>query len=79
MALITMEAGRDNARVRIASHEVELPAAAFQWTRRTSASALFKVGDVIEVEVRELDGNVPTLLALEQSPLVEGALLASES
>jgi penicillin-binding protein 1A len=70
---------RDNARVRIASHEVELPAAAFQWTRRTSASALFEVGDVIEVEVRELDGNVPTLLGLEQSPLVEGALLAIDN
>jgi len=70
---------RDNARVRIASHEVELPASAFQWTRRTSASALFKVGDVIEVEVRELDGNVPTILGLEQSPLVEGALLAIDN
>ena len=41
--------------------------------------SLFKVGDLIEVEVRELDGNVPTMLALEQSPLVEGALLAIDN
>ena len=34
---------KGNARVRIASHEVELPPSAFQWTRRTSPSTLFKV------------------------------------
>ena len=70
---------RGNARVRIASHEVELPPSAFQWTRRTSAAALFKVGDLIEVEVRGLDGNVPSMLALEQSPLLEGAVLAIDN
>jgi penicillin-binding protein 1A len=70
---------RGNARVRIASHEIDLPPSAFQWTRRTSPAALFKVGDLIEVEVRELDGNVPAKLALEQSPLVEGALLAIDN
>jgi penicillin-binding protein 1A len=70
---------RANARVRIGSDEVDLPAAAFQWTRRASSSNLFKVGDLIEVEVRELDGDAPTTLALEQSPLVEGALLAIDN
>ena len=70
---------KGNARVRIATHEVELPPSAFQWTRRTSPATLFKVGDVIEVEVRELDGNVPTALALEQPPLVEGAVLAIDN
>ena len=70
---------KGNARVRIATHEVELPPSAFAWTRRTSPATLFKVGDVIEVEVRELDGNVPTALALEQPPLVEGALLAIDN
>jgi penicillin-binding protein 1A len=70
---------RANARVRIGTHEIDLPAAAFQWTRRTSSSGLFKAGDLIEVEVRELDGDTPTTLALEQSPLVEGALLAIDN
>ena len=70
---------KGNARVRIATHEVELPPSAFQWTRRTSPATLFTVGDVIEVEVRKLDGNVPTALALEQPPLVEGAVLAIDN
>jgi penicillin-binding protein 1A len=70
---------KGNARVRIASHEIELPPAAFQWTRRTSPSTIFTVGDVIEVEVRELEGNVPTVLGLEQQPLVQGAVLAIDN
>ena len=70
---------RGNARVRIGSQEVELPPSAFQWTRRTSPAALFKVGDLIEVEVRALDNHIPTTLALEQSPLVEGAVLAIDN
>ncbi|HET9568906.1 MAG TPA: PBP1A family penicillin-binding protein, partial [Vicinamibacterales bacterium] len=70
---------KGNTRVRIATHEMELPPSAFQWTRRTSPATLFTVGDVIEVEVRKLDGNVPTALALEQPPLVEGAVLAIDN
>jgi penicillin-binding protein 1A len=81
-AVVTFVPGpkdRANARVRIASHEVDLPPSAFQWTRRTSASSLFKVGDLIEVEVRDLEGIVPKSVALEQSPLVEGALVAIDN
>jgi penicillin-binding protein 1A len=70
---------RGNARVLIGNREVDLPPAAFQWTRRTTASALFKVGDLIEVEVRELDGDVPKTIALEQTPIVQGALLALDN
>jgi penicillin-binding protein 1A len=68
-----------SARVRIDEHDVELPRAAFAWTRRTSAAELFKVGDLIEVEVRALQGNRPSELMLEQAPLVEGALLAIDN
>ena len=70
---------KGNARVRIGSVEVDLPPSGFQWTRRTSPSTLFKVGDLIEVEVRKVAGSVPTELALEQSPLVEGAVLAIDN
>ena len=70
---------RGNARVLIGNREVELPPAAFQWTRRTTPATLFKVGDLIEVEVQELDGDAPTKVALEQSPLVEGALIALDN
>ncbi len=70
---------RGNARVLIGNREVDLPPAAFQWTRRTTPSSLFKVGDLIEVEVRELNGDAPTTIALEQTPLVQGALLALDN
>jgi penicillin-binding protein 1A len=70
---------RGNARVLIGNREVELPPAAYQWTRRTTPATLFKVGDLIEVEVQQLDGDAPTKVALEQTPLVEGALLALDN
>ncbi|HEY6362096.1 MAG TPA: PBP1A family penicillin-binding protein [Vicinamibacterales bacterium] len=74
--------GRGNtgsARIRIGAHQVELPRAGFAWTRRTSAAELFKVGDLIEVEVRTLETDVPETVFLEQPPSVEGALLAIDN
>jgi penicillin-binding protein 1A len=71
--------GTGGARVRIAEYDVELPRAAFAWTRRTAAADLFTVGDLIEVEVRALDGKRPSELRLEQPPAVEGALLALDN
>ena len=68
-----------NARVRIGEPRVELPPAAFAWTRKTSPPTLFKVGDLIEVEIGTLEGNVPHELALEQTPIVEGALVAIDN
>jgi penicillin-binding protein 1A len=67
------------ARVRIGTDEVDLPKAAYTWTRKTSAMDLFKVGDLIEVEVGSVDGGRPGALKLEQAPNVEGALLAIDN
>jgi penicillin-binding protein 1A len=67
------------ARIRIGAHELDLPASAFAWTRRTSAADLFKVGDLIEVEVRSASGGVPESVALEQAPILEGALVAIDN
>jgi penicillin-binding protein 1A len=81
-ALVTAVApkgGNGSARVRISTHEVELPKGAFAWTRKTSAADFLKVGDLIEVEVRAIQGGVPQTLALEQDPIVEGALLAIDN
>ena len=76
---VVMAVSPASARVRIAGHEVELPRAGFAWTRRTSATDLFKVGDLIEVEVRTLDGTAPATVFLEQPPAIEGALLAIDN
>ena len=77
-AVVTV-VGAAGARVKIGGDEVDLPPAAFAWTRRKASSDLFKVGDLIEVEVLKLDGNRPAQLALEQPPAVEGALLAIDN
>jgi penicillin-binding protein 1A len=71
--------GAGEARLRIGAHELTLPRAAFTWTRKTSAADLFTVGDLIEVEVKTLDGPAPATVSLEQPPSVEGALLAIDN
>lgn len=67
------------ARIRIGPRELELPPGAFAWTRRASASQLFKIGDLIEVEVKAIEAGVPRTVALEQPPAVEGGLLAIDN
>ena len=67
------------ASVRIGDMTLALPPSAFAWTRRASASALFEVGDLIEVEVRSLSGGAPDSVLLEQEPELEGALLAIDN
>ena len=76
---VSPKGGNGSARVRISAYEVELPKGAFTWTRKTSAADLLKVGDLVQVEVRAMQGGVPQTLALEQDPIVEGALLAIDN
>ena len=59
--------------------EVDLPRAAFAWTRKTNAADLFAVGDVIEVAIGAIDKGQYTQLTLEQAPIVEGALVAIDN
>ena len=50
------------------------------WTRRASTAELFKVGDLIQVEVKKIDeANEALTVSLEQTPIVEGALLAIDN
>lgn len=52
----------------------------FNKRRRLLAHELFKLGDVIQVRVMRVDGaNKAHLLALDQEPLVQGALLSMEA
>jgi penicillin-binding protein 1A len=76
---VTPKGGDGSARVRIGMHDVELPRSAFAWTRKTAAADFLNVGDLVEVEVRAIQGGVPQTIALEQDPLVEGALLAIDN
>jgi penicillin-binding protein 1A len=79
VAAVPARGAAGSARVRIGRHTVDLPASAFAWTRRASAADLFKPGDLIEVEVRQVRDGAPTALALEQAPELEGALVAIDN
>jgi penicillin-binding protein 1A len=77
-----VESGRDagTARVRIGAYHLSLLPRGFAWTRRTSASRLVEVGDLIEVRISTTsDDGLPTAVTLEQPPTVEGALLAIDN
>jgi penicillin-binding protein 1A len=68
------------ARLRIGPYRADLTRDGFEWTRRSSAEALFKPGDLIEVEIRKIDDETKSAaVGLEQTPLVEGALVAIEN
>jgi penicillin-binding protein 1A len=67
------------ARIRIGSHQLDLPPAGFAWTRRTAAADLFRAGDLIEVDVRTASDGAPLTVALEQAPILEGGLVAIDN
>ncbi len=77
--VIAVTAPAGAARVRVGTRELDLPRAAFAWTRRASAADLFSVGDVIEVEARTVSGGLPQTVALEQVPVVQGAIIAIDN
>jgi penicillin-binding protein 1A len=77
--VMSAPAGGAPARVRIGDRQLDLPRAAFSWTRKTAAADLFKPGDVIEVEVKTAQDGVPQTLTLEQEPVIQGALIAIDN
>ncbi len=67
------------ARLRIGRFQAELTREGL-WTGRSSIASLFKAGDVIEVAITELDDEEATAkVRLEQTPIVEGAIVAIEN
>jgi penicillin-binding protein 1A len=68
------------ARVRLGRYRADLNKEAYSWTRRASPADLFAVGDLIEVAVAKLDDAAGTAtVTLDQTPVVEGALVAIEN
>ena len=68
------------ARLRLGRYRALLAREGFAWTRRTTASSLFRPGDLIEVEIRSIDESAGTAtVTLEQTPIVEGALVAVDN
>ena len=68
------------ARLRIGPYHATLTREGSGWTGRASAASLFKVGDLIEVEITEIDEATRIVsVVLEQTPIVEGALVAIDN
>ena len=68
-----------SARIRIGDQAIDLRGDAIAWTRR-APPALFKVGDLIDVRVTKMGPSSRIdAVSLEQSPLVEGALVAIDN
>ena len=79
-AVVTGLGPNGSARLRVGPFGAELLKAGFQWTRRTSASELMKTGDLIDVEITGLDDADHTAaVRLEQTPLVDGSLVALDN
>jgi penicillin-binding protein 1A len=67
-----------NAKIRIGPYTLDFPPSSWSWSRR-SAADLFRVGDLIEVQVSDVRDGAPQKVALEQTPQLEGALVAIDN
>jgi len=77
---LVVSVSKPSARLRIGRYHADLAREGFAWTRRAAASDLFKAGDLIEVAITKLDeANAAVSVTLEQTPGVEGAVLAIEN
>ena len=79
----SLSAGRAaaaSARLRIGALHADLTREGFAWTHRASAMDLFKPGDLVQVQVNKIDDAAgAATVSLEQTPLVEGAILAIDN
>jgi penicillin-binding protein 1A len=76
---VIMNVSPASARARIGEQIVELRGDAIAWTRR-APPALFKIGDLVDVRIAQVDATAKiAAVSLEQSPLVEGALVAIDN
>jgi penicillin-binding protein 1A len=67
-----------SAKIRIGPYTLDFPPSSWPWSRR-SATDLFRVGDLIEVQVRNVRDGAPQTVTLEQAPQLEGALVAIDN
>jgi penicillin-binding protein 1A len=69
-----------HAALRIGTMRAELTRDSFQWTRRREAAQVVSVGDLVDVELLTVDAtNGTATVRLEQTPLLEGAVVAIEN
>ena len=69
--------GRFPTLVRVGTREVELARAGHAWAG--AAKDLFATGDVIDVGIGSVVDGVPAGVTLEQTPVIEGAVVALDN
>jgi penicillin-binding protein 1A len=68
------------ARLRVGPYHADLAKDGYAWTHKASAADLFQPGDLVEVAVAKIDDAALTAaVTLDQTPIVEGALIAIEN
>jgi penicillin-binding protein 1A len=74
------KAGASLARLRVGSFRADLTRVSIAWTSRSSAGDLVRKGDLVEVRVTAIDDTRRQLtVILDQTPIVEGAILAIDN
>jgi penicillin-binding protein 1A len=67
-------------RLRAGAYRVTIDKKGFAWTRKTNASQLVRIGDLVDAKLLTLDEGARTATAtLDQPPNVEGAVLAIDN
>ncbi|HZI94136.1 MAG TPA: PBP1A family penicillin-binding protein [Patescibacteria group bacterium] len=72
---LVMKVSSHTATIRLGKYAATLSPADAEWTGRSDLSLILRPGDLALFEVRSVEGR-SVLLALDQEPEVEGALLA---
>jgi penicillin-binding protein 1A len=78
-ALVT-DVDASNIHLRVGEYRVTIDKKGFAWTRKTVPSQLVRRGDLVEAKLLTVDQVARTATAaLDQPPLVEGAVLAIDN
>ncbi len=75
---LVIEVNDDHATVRFGDLLARVTAPDFAWTKKTSPTELFQVGDLDLFQVKEIRG-VRLRVALDQEPNVQGAMLVLDN
>jgi penicillin-binding protein 1A len=68
------------ARLRVGPYHADLEKKDYAWTRKASAADLFAPGDLVDIKVTKVDAAGGAIGGtLEQTPIVEGAMLAIDN
>ena len=73
---VVLETSRGRARIRVGELAGWLDAEGVAWTGRADPAAIVRRGDIVQVRVVSAKSAGHAVLALEQEPRVEGALVA---